>query len=219
MKRQLVLLLLFMLSLLSICAQENCTKPSEDELIDLNTIAIKKCEIEEKKTTKKEGRNILRTKKSIRKKVTKRINTKAKKINKNINTNNALETNIIPKARLHIENVLFEVVEKAPEFASCKNTIKKAKKKCFKSKIQEHFEANFNPENILEDEIKGKIIVKLNISISGKITDIEIISKKKSDRLKKEIHRVCGKIKNIEPGTINGLPIGVTYVFPLNLTL
>lgn len=208
-----------MLPIVSIYAQENCTEPSEDALIDLNTIAINKCEIEEKKTTKKEGRNVLRTKKSIRKRVTNRINTKANKINKNSIVNNVLKPNIITNNKLHVDNVLFEIVEKVPEFTSCKNTKKENKKKCFKNKIQKHFETNFNPENILEDEIRGKILIKFNISISGEIKDIQITSKKKSKNLEKEIHRVCGKLKNIEPGTIKGLPVGVTYVFPMNLTL
>ncbi|PQJ23064.1 energy transducer TonB [Tenacibaculum sp. SG-28] len=219
MKKRIVLLLLFSLSVLSICSQENCTEPTEEELIDLNTIVINKCEVEEKKKTNTPKRNVLRTKKSLRRRVTNRISTKANKINKNIPTTDAPIPDIITDDKLQVENVLFEVVENVPEVPNCKNSDIEDKRKCFKNEIHNHFEKNFNPENIIDDEIKGKFIIKFNISIYGKIKDIEVLSKKRSKKLDKEIFRIFGKLKDIEPGTINGLPIEVTYVFPLHLTI
>ncbi|CAL2074890.1 energy transducer TonB [Tenacibaculum sp. 190524A02b] len=206
--------------------QQTCTTPS-NEVTDLNSITINKCDVGLNKNNTPKQRTIIRTSNNVsRKRVTNRIKTSPNRVNSNLGINNDLKKTITNsnntsfKNKLKSKEVLFDLVDESPLFPNCKknNTIIE-NKRCFKENIQKHFAKNFNPETIAEDEISGKILIKFTITINGSIENISTISKKKSNLLEKEIIKILSKTPNLTPGKVNDVPVNVTYVLPINLTL
>ncbi|MFV0247402.1 MAG: energy transducer TonB [Tenacibaculum sp.] len=221
MKTRALLLLVFLIYLSSF-SQELCNSP-EEEIIDPNSLS--KCEVEEKKESSSTSRKIIKTVLSTRKKIVSRLTTHPNNINSDILINNDLQTSSITAELSRTNNtlksntILFNLVDEVPLFPGCSNKGKDINTKCFKNKMEKHFYKYFNPENIIEDEIFGKVSIKFDISIKGKVDNIEIFSAKKSAKLNKEIADILAKLPSLKPGNIKNLPVNVTYVFSINLTL
>ncbi|CAM1365840.1 energy transducer TonB [Tenacibaculum xiamenense] len=212
---------LFFLTLTSY-AQKVCDSQKE-EIIDPNSISLSKCGVEEK-TKKKTSRRIIKNKPISRKRINNRFKTNPSNVNSNLSLKNDLKTTITTSKsfksnKLKSNTILFNLVDEVPLFSSCTDKGKKENTKCFKNKIQNHFANNFIAENIAEDEISGKVIIKFDITINGNIENLEVRSSKKSQKLYKEVESILNKLPQITPGKVNGLPVNVTYVFPINLTL
>ncbi len=212
---------LFFITLTSF-AQKVCDSPKE-EIIDPNSISLSKCEVEEK-TKKKTFRRVIKNKPISRKRINNRFRTNPNDANSNLSLKNDLKTTIstsksFKSNKLKSNTILFNLVDEVPLFSSCTHKGKEESTKCFRNKIQNHFAHNFIPENIAEDEISGKVIIKFDIIINGSIENLEIRSSKKSKKLYKEVESILNKLPQITPGKVNGLPVNVTYVFHINLTL
>ncbi|SEC90846.1 TonB protein C-terminal [Tenacibaculum sp. MAR_2009_124] len=221
MKTTLLSVTIFLLSIAA-SAQKVCDSPKE-EIIDPNSLSLSKCEVENK-TKKKRSRKIIKNKNVSRKRITKRFKTNPNDLNSTLSPSNDLKTTIsVTKSfksnKLKSNTILFNVVDETPLFTTCIDKGKEENTKCFRDKIQKHFAKNFTPGNIAEDEISGKVIIKFDIKINGKVDNIEVRSKKKSKKLYNEIKCIFSKLPLIKPGKVNGLPVNVTYVFPINLTL
>lgn len=215
---------IFLLLSLNGFSQEVC-KSSEETITDLNSISISKCEIEntKEKKVKPTQRKITRTSISSRKRITSRFKTTPKRIKSNLSLNNNLKQALIntsstTKNKLNTKSVLFKLVDEVPLFPSCSNGDKIENIKCFKNNMQKHFIKNFDPESIVEDNISGKVIIRFKITIDGSIKEPQIISSKKSNKLKEEVIKILSKLPSLQPGKVNGLPVNVDYVFPINLT-
>lgn len=193
----LIIISIFCFNYTNIYSQAVCETPTEN-VIDLNEISIKKCDIKEEKTT---TRNIIKTKVSR-----KRMNHRNRKIDKK----NKLATS---------KKVLFTLVEEIPMFESCKKSTKSSNKKCFKRRINKHFSKNFHIEKFGDKIIKDKIFIQFSIDLYGKVINPQIISRNKDKLLHKELNEILYKLPNFTPGKEKGLPVIVTYSFPFNLTL
>ena len=204
-------------------SQETCNAPKED-IIDPNSLSISKCKVEAE--IKVPSRKIIKTTPTSRKRITNRFKTNPQDINSNLSLSADLKTTLTTNSKINpnsnklkVKTILFDLVDEVPLFSTCSDKNKTENSKCFRNKIQTHFTNNFNPEAIAEDEISGKVIIKFDVSIEGKIENIEILSSKKSENLNNEVSNVFSKLSNIKPGKVNSLPVNVTYVFPINLTL
>lgn len=219
MKKAILIPLLFLYNIATINSQSSVCETSKENNTDLNTISINKCEIDEKENeTKKITRTRIIRKRTIRRHSLKEESSQIKiignKINLTINNNN---TSL--KLPSSSEEILFSLVEEIPMFISCKNSTKENNTKCFKEKINNHFSKNFATYNFIDETIKDKIFIQFSINIYGKVINPKIKSKNNNKLLHKELHRILNKLPNFNPGKEQGIPIIVTYSFPLNLTL
>lgn len=219
MKKAVLIPLFYLFNILYIYSQVNvCETPKKND-IDPNAISVKKCEIEEKEDYSKK---ITRTR-IIRKRPLRRIANKEQLSQLKIEGNNInleLQSN---KTVLNLPNatkeVLFNLVEEIPMFNSCQNETKEENIKCFKRQINTHFSKNFSTYDFIDESINDKIFIQFSIDIYGKVINPKIKSKKHNKLLNKELLRILDKLPNFTPGKMQGLPVIVTYSFPLNLTL
>ncbi|CAM1364748.1 conserved exported hypothetical protein [Tenacibaculum litopenaei] len=225
MKAQITTLLALVFTTTALMAQKVCNNPDETS-VDPNSISLNKCDITENKDTKNSAKNTrkIARKRATRQRITKRFKTNPKALNSDMNLDSSVDKTIVNyntvSNKLKTTTILFNLADELPKFpATCAHESKKLKSKCFKNQLQKHFAKYFDPESIAEDEISGKVLIKFDISITGKATNIEILSSKKSSLLEREIKKTLAKLPEIQPGKINGLPVQVTYVFPINLTL
>ena len=181
---------------------KTCETP-ENNFEDLNTITIKKCDIEQKKTsnnTRKLTTSISNKKKNNRIAHYTRKQTKTTSYKKYIK----------PKTK----EILFSVVDEIPLFKKCNSGKNIA---CFNKEFYKHFSNNFNPINASEYGIRGRLFVQFTINTKGKPSDILVKMPKYSEKLEKEIKRVINKLPLFKPATHKSIPVMVKHSLPINL--
>lgn len=221
MKTTFLFLTFFLFISITLEAQEVCTTP-EDNTIDLNIISMDKCEIGKenqiprKKTTQTlTARNRIKKVRKITQKNQSSLNASSKV--SIITTNNDLS--IQNSLKSQTKEILFSVVEQVPLFPKCKNSSNENAKKCFKDNMQKHFSKNYYPEVFSEEGIHGRILIQFTIDIYGLPKNIQVVSSKPSDIITNEINRIINKLPQLESGKEKGIPVDVTYSFPINLIL
>ncbi len=106
------------------------------------------------------------------------------------------------------ESEIFNIVEEMPEF----------KKRGYKD-FEEYIHKNLRyPEEAVEKEISGTVIVKFVIDVTGKIKDIEI-AKKVNPLLDKEAVRVISSSPEWEPGKQQGVKVKVILTHPVEFKI
>jgi len=220
MKTRLLLITYFIISQ-TIFSQEVCTAP-EDNTIDLNIISVNKCDVtdEAQKLPQKNTRTL--TARNRIKKVRKQAQENQSNLNANSNvtiitTNNDLT--LKNTLTTQTKEVLFSVVEEVPLFPNCENSIGQDAKKCFKDNMQKHFSKNYYPEVFSQEGIRGRILIQFTIDIYGNPKNIQVVSSKRSEIITDEINRIINKLPQFSAGKEKGIPVNVTYSFPINLIL
>ncbi|WP_233861399.1 energy transducer TonB [Tenacibaculum piscium] len=204
MKNAPLFILFFILNFLNTYSQKKVCEAPKEEIVDLNEISIKKCDVDKKNTRIISKTNITR----------KRVNNRARKKADHLNTNG----NIVKKNSSNSKEVLFTLVEEIPMFESCKKIDKETDIKCFKQKINDHISKNLYAEDYIPENSSIKVYIQFSIDVYGKITDSQIRSRQNNQRLHKELDRIIKKLPRFNPGKEKGLPVIVSYAFPLNLT-
>ncbi|WP_272152075.1 energy transducer TonB [Tenacibaculum aiptasiae] len=219
MKKVILIPLFYLFNVLYIYSQVNVCETQKENTIDPNTISVKKCEIEEKEDyTKKITRTRIIRKRPLKKIANKQESSQLKVEGNNIDL--GIQNNkTVLKLPNATKEVLFNLVEEIPMFNSCKNSTREDNVKCFKEKINTHFSKKFSTYEFLDESIKDKVFIQFSIDIYGKVIKPRIKSKKHNKLLNKELIRILNKLPNFTPGKVQGIPVVVTYSFPLNLTL
>lgn len=221
MKKTLLFFTFLLFSSITIKAQEVCTTP-EDNAIDLNVISTNKCNVFNEKQKPRERT----TKTLIARNRIKKIRKTPQKSQSSLSaspkvsivtTNNDLS--IKNSLKSQTKEVLFSVVEQVPLFPKCKNSSNEKAKKCFKDSMQKHFSRNYFPEVFSEEGIHGRILIQFTIDIYGNPKNIQVVSSKPSKVITSEINRIINKLPQLESGKEKGIPVDVTYSFPINLIL
>ncbi|WP_299007694.1 energy transducer TonB [uncultured Tenacibaculum sp.] len=206
---------------LTIFAQEVCTTP-EENTIDLNIISIDKCDITDKsqKLPQKNTRTLAARNriKKVRKQIQENQSNLSAKSNVTIITTNS-DLTLKNTLKSQTKEVLFSVVEEVPLFPSCENSTKQKAKKCFKDSMQKHFSKNYYPEVFSQEGIHGRILIQFTIDIYGNPKNIQVVSSKPSEIITNEISRIINKLPQFSAGKEKGIPVNVTYSFPINLIL
>ena len=79
--------------------------------------------------------------------------------------------------------------------------------------------SNLNyPESAKENNEQGKVYVSFNVNKEGQICDVKVV-KGVSEAIDAEALRVISEAPAWTPGTMNGNPVGVNYICPINFTL
>ena len=194
MKKPSLVILLVFIFFNSYSQAKVCKLPTENDIEDINVISVKKCDIDDIKSSEK----IIKTN-TLRKRIK---NAKSKPNIKNLS-----------------REVLFTLVQEIPMFESCNKTTRKNDVICFKRKIKKHFSKNFYADEFNNEFIDEKIYIKFSIDLYGNVINTQLKSKKHSKKLHDEINRVLQKLPTFIPGKQKGLPVIVIYSFPFNLTL
>ncbi|CAM1333666.1 energy transducer TonB [Tenacibaculum aestuariivivum] len=216
MKTPFLFILLFNLNILTTYSQAPVCKTPKENNFDVNEISIKKCDI-----NKKKDNNVREIAKKANITTRKRVSNRLRKNSNHLNKNKNFIDLKVEKS-LKIPNlsreVLFTLVEKIPMFESCDNSSRENNVKCFKSKMNDHFSKNFYLNNFIDENIEDKIYIQFSIDLHGKVINSKIKSSKENKELNKELNRIVEKLPRFLPGKQKGLPVIVTYSFPLNLT-
>ena len=216
-----LLLIVFFTTSLTIFSQEVCTTP-EDNTIELNIISVNKCDVtnESLKLPQKETKTF--TARNRIKKVRKQVQENQSNLNANstvtiITTNNDLTLKNTLTSQT--KEVLFSVVEEVPLFPNCESSTGQEAKKCFKDNMQKHFSKNYYPEVFSQEGIRGRILIQFTIDVYGNPKNIQVASSKPSKIIEDEVNRIINKLPQFSAGKEQGIPVEVTYSFPINLIL
>lgn len=110
-----------------------------------------------------------------------------------------------------------ERIERPPSPISCKHIEDNQElKKCFSSYFKRFVDKHFNLNIIEYTNLKSgihRIFTKFKVSKEGMITNIFVLND--DPFIVNEITRILTSIPRLEPGTVNGEPVGVFYSFPL----
>ncbi len=107
---------------------------------------------------------------------------------------------------------------KAPIYKTCEETPVSALESCLLENLKSDFLKEIKiPNNVKEEEFKGKIIVFFTITTSGNYQINYINANAKS--LKTEIHRVFNKLPKAKPGMYNGHLVESDFILPFYIPL
>lgn len=221
MKTTLLFFTLTLFTTVTLKAQEVCTTP-EDNAIDLNIINVNKCEVIEKKQNSRERTTKTLTARNRIKKIRKAPQKNQSSLSAPSKISIVAANNdfsIKTSLKSQTKEVLFSVVEQVPLFPKCKNNSNEKAKKCFKNNMQKHFSKNYYPEVFSEEGIRGRVLIQFTIDVYGNPKNIQVVSSKPSKVITNEINRIINKLPQLESGKEKGIPVDVTYSFPINLIL
>ncbi len=241
--RNLLFILLFVISTLSVVAQEVCESPDSSEM-DLNSISITKCAITPLKKSKDKRSRQIRVRVSARKRVLKKkaiasINSlstsgigssSVKKQTTNLEVvGTPKKTNIKQnierlKNKLSKEEVdkaqRFTHVDRIPVFKGCEKAKKNEKSDCFNNEMIKHISKHFNyPAEAIRSHITGEVWVRFVIDKNGNVKNIKTLGPDDGEILNDEAIRVVSKLPNFKPAKKDGKRTSVKYGFPINFSL
>lgn len=227
MIRKSLILIAFVAFCQSISAQkETCDTPTEDVLLDANSIT--KCSIEsnkEKSSSKRSAKSFTVEVSSRRRVVRKKnaassaLNTKSRKIDAIKNNSSIVGSLNLNKEKV-IEKVPFNHVEEIPLFKLCEKAPLSEQKKCFNKEISKHISKNFKyPKEAYKQSIQGRVLVQFVIDKTGEVTDLNIRAPYKGELLEEEARRIIKELPKFTPGKHNGKVVKVKYGVPIAFTI
>lgn len=91
---------------------------------------------------------------------------------------------------------------------------------CFNNNLIKHINTNFYyPEEALENNIEGKVIVYFTVDKHGDILDIKTRGPKNGAPLEKATTALFNKLPRIKPGILKGKNVNSKYIFPIDFKL
>lgn len=114
---------------------------------------------------------------------------------------------------------LLEQVDEVPLFDNC--TISKGKQAldCFNKEMNNHVRKHFNyPERAREDDIQGKVIVKIIINRDGSVT-VTAVGPDFGSILEDETIKIFKLLPPFKPAKLNDKTVSVSYTFPIMFKL
>lgn len=127
-----------------------------------------------------------------------------------------IETSHIGEASENFDEIVpLTVLEQIPIFPGCENIPREEAFTCFNAMINKHITKYVAYTNeMLEQQLEGKIHVFFVISKEGKVEDIK--ARGKNSILQEEAKRVIAHLPQFKPGLFRGNPVRVSYVVPIN---
>ena len=114
---------------------------------------------------------------------------------------------------------LMEQVDEIPLFNNC--TISKGKQAldCFNKEMNAHVRKYFNyPERAREDNIQGKVIVKIIINTDGSVA-VTAVGPNFGSMLEEETIKIFKLLPPFKPAKLNDKLVPVSYTFPIMFKL
>ncbi|CEN51213.1 TonB family protein (fragment) [Capnocytophaga canimorsus] len=91
--------------------------------------------------------------------------------------------------------------------------------RCFKQELDKHVKAHFSyPEDLSGDIcVQGRVFVKFRITQTGEVEVMQTRGPHPS--LERKAAEIIEKLPRFIPGTSNGQPVNVSYVYPITFKL
>ena len=123
-----------------------------------------------------------------------------------------------PGEDLGDEVFTFLEVENRPIFPGCESLITDDERfKCFNSSLMAHINREFElPEHVKSFNLSEKLYVEFIIEKDGSIKEAKIL-RGEDHGLKSEALRVINALPTFKPGTLNGKPVRMSYILPINI--
>lgn len=115
-------------------------------------------------------------------------------------------------------NVPFSVLEVAPKFKTCKDSIEQDAKSCFFVKMNEHIAKNLKyPKEAKNANIQGRIITMFIINKKGEVQNLQIKGTRNegSHYLEAESERIIKLLPKFIPGMQRGKLVNVSLAIPI----
>lgn len=112
----------------------------------------------------------------------------------------------------------FLEVENRPIFPGCESFITDEERfKCFNSSLMTHVNREFKlPEHVKSFNVSEKLYVEFIIERDGSINEAKIL-RGEDHSLQSEALRVINALPTFKPGTLNGKPVRMSYILPINI--
>ena len=108
--------------------------------------------------------------------------------------------------------------ETPPMFPNCENINIESQQRCFDDHVVQLIFNNFKtPQNVLDDNYKGEMVVLFEVDTTGQFKVIYVDARYIG--LKEEAKRVFAEFPKIKPGTYNGNPTFKQYSIPIKIPL
>lgn len=123
-----------------------------------------------------------------------------------------------PGEDLGNEVFTFLEVENRPIFPGCESFVSDDERfKCFNASLISHVNREFElPEHIKSFNVSEKLYVEFIIEKDGSIDQAKIL-RGEDHALKSEALRVINALPTFKPGTLNGKPVRMSYILPINI--
>jgi len=205
--------------------KEVCETPTEDVLLDVNSIT--KCSIESAKDKSNTGKKTFTVQVSSRRRVKRKKQVASSSLNSiksndinEVKGNSSIVGNLYLDKEKVIEKVPFDHVEEIPLFEACKKVSLLSQKKCFKKEINKHILNNLKyPEEAHRKSIQGRVLVQFVIDKDGKTTDLNIRTPYQGELLREEAKRIISTLPNFIPGKHHGKVVKVKYGVPISFKI
>ena len=204
---------------------KTCDSPTDDPLLDFNSIT--KCTIEGTEKTDDKNKTVKIQVTSRRRVVRKRSavttgasqDAAAKKI-ASLKQKASLVGSLDLSNEDLIENVPFNIVEEIPVFKSCTDASISEQDACFKEQIAKHIRKHFNyPQSAYDKSIQGRVYTQFVIDKNGEISDLNIRGPYEGELLEAEAKRIISKLPKFTPGKHHGRTVKVKYGVPITFRI
>ncbi len=127
---------------------------------------------------------------------------------------------VVQEEAIENENVPFAVVDEVPQFEVCKHLTGKDGKNCFEQEMNKHIRNRIQyPEEAIEADIQGRVIVNFVINKNGEIENIVTKGPVNGELLEQEAIRILRLLPKFKPATQRGKNVNVSYIIPINFVL
>ena len=110
--------------------------------------------------------------------------------------------------------VPFFSVDQVPVFPACQNEATLSRRDCFSRELQKHISTHFTyPEDAIENNIEGSVIVLFVVNTAGNITSIKTHG---NPILSQEAQRIVALLPKMKPGMHNNRVVKVPFSLPIN---
>jgi TonB family protein len=193
---------------------KTCETPTNEPVLDLNSIT--KCTIEkdDKKNTKKVSFEVSSRKRVVRKRdlASNALSSGYQQTVSQVKKKTNLITDLSLKEDSKNGIVSFHAVDEIPLFKKCKNTPFLEQEACFRKQMSHHIQVNFQyPKKAYKEGTQGRVMVNFLINKEGNTEITNILYPYKGELLKQEVERIIGKLPKFIPGKHMGKAMNVQY--------
>lgn len=116
------------------------------------------------------------------------------------------------------QDIPYHIVQDKPKFEACKDVLGEEFNRCFKQELDKHVKAHFSyPEDCRDICVQGRVFVKFRITQTGEVEVMQTRGPHPS--LERKAAEIIEKLPRFTPGTSNGQPVNVLYIYPITFKL
>lgn len=193
---------------------ETCETPTNEPVLDLNSITKCTVEKDDKKNTKKVSFEVSTRKRVKRKRnmATNAVSSGYQQTVSEVKKNTNFITDLSLKEDSKNGIISFHEVDQIPLFDKCEDTPFLNQEQCFRKQMSHHIQVHFNyPKKAYKKGVQGRVMVNFVINKEGNAVINNILYPYQGELLKAEVERIIEKLPKFIPGKHLGKPMNVQY--------